>query len=724
MSAYNWTFFKAAGVNHVQFNSGEDFAHLPELDEKLWSVLACPAQGIHFDAKTLAFLDSDKDNRIRAGDILNATTWVSRALKNANALLQNSPELLLADLNPDTPEGARLLATAKGVLAYIGKQGAERIAAGDIKTQATLFANTRFNGDGVLPATSATDDALQKALRDILACTPEPATDLNGQPGITRAQLDAFVNGATGYLAWKSKPETDPAILPLGEDTPAAVAAYNAVAAKIDDFFTRCRLVAYDSRAAAPLNRAENDYTPFSAAMLSNNTEELASFPLTKPQAHTTLPLASGVNPYWAAALNTFRIATLTPFLGDNKTLTEVQWEALKPRLAPYLAWAAQKPATPVDKLAAARIRELLGCVEAVRALFDEEDKGAVQTAAIAELEKFLSFHQHLNRFVNNTVSFSDFYNPDVVEISRAGRLYIDGRACDLTVFVNDVNAHSTLAANAKTCLVYCLCSHPATNTTMNICAAVTAGFAQTLWVGRNGLFIDRTGKGWDATIVKMVDSPISIKEAFWSPWRKLRDMISDQIKKLLADKQDAMLNSASQSTTTVLSTPPPAAAPNVKMGGAAIASSVAALGIAVGFMGAAFAGLATAVTKNFWVVPVGVGVIILAVSLPSVIIAFFKLRNRDFAPLLNASGWAVNHPIRITFKLGRRFTTEAALPPNAKRTFNNPYADKPSRRWLWVVFFIALLAAAYFAYTHFYKPKDAPDTAPTPAVEAAAPDE
>ena len=702
MSAYNWTFFKAAGVDLAQINSGEDIKHLAELDEKLWSVLACPTQGVHFDAKTLAFLDSDKDGRIRVKDILDATGWVSRALKNPAALPQGAPELSLADLNPDTPEGARLLATAQGVLAYIGKHGAEKIAADDLKTQVTLFANTRFNGDGVLPASSAGDDALQSVIRDILACTPEPAADLNGQPGITRAQLDAFVKGATELLAWKSKPETDPALMPLGDDTPAAVAAYSAVAAKIDDFFTRCRLVAYDTRAAGPLNRAENDYAPFSAAMLSNHSEELASFPLTKPQAHTTLPLAAGVNPYWAAALNTFRATTLAPFLGENKSLTEAQWEALKPRLQPHLAWQAAKPATTIDKLSAARIREILGRADDLRALFDEEDKGAVQTAAITELEKFLRYHQHLFRFVNNTVSFADFYDPNATEISRAGRLYIDKRACDMTVYVNDVAAHAALAANAKTCLVYCACSHPATGVKKNICAAVTSGFAETLWVGRNGLFVDRNGVEWDATVVSMVDNPISLKEAFWSPWKKLRKMIAEQFNKLLSEKQDALLNNATQSVA------PPAGAPRPKLEGAALASSVAALGIAGAFIGVAltklFAGVA-ALVKNLWILPVGVAVIILAVSLPSVIITFFKLRQRDFAPLLNASGWAVNNPIRITFKLGRRFTTEAALPPGAKRRHTDPYADKPVGRWLWFWgILIALLTALSIAAPYAWK--------------------
>ena len=513
MSAYQWTFFKAAGVDHVLIHSGADIANLRQLDEKLWAVLACPAQGVRFDAGTLAALDADKDGRIRVKDILLATEWMSRVLKDPATLLLDSGTMPLAELNAADPDGAALLATARGVLARAGKTNAAEITREDFDAHAADFAQTRFNGDGVLPPASAEDPALESILADILACTDAPATDIGGKPGVTRAHLDAFAGAASEHLAWESRPAQNPALLPLGAETPAAAAAFTAVGAKIDDFFTRCRLVAYDTRAAGPLNRAENDYTAFSAATLSNHSAELAAFPLTKPQAHATLPLAAGVNPYWAAALNTFRTATLAPFFGETKTLGEAQWEAVKTRIQPHLDWMAQKPASPAGNLGAARLREILDPANmgALLALFDEEDKAAGQAAALASLDKCLRLRQHLNRFLNNTVSFADFYDPKVAEISRAGRLYIDGRACDLTLRVEDVNAHAALAGNSKTCLAYCLCTQPATGARMNICAAVTAGFAETLWAGRNGLFIDRDGAEWDATIVKMLDNPISL---------------------------------------------------------------------------------------------------------------------------------------------------------------------------------------------------------------------
>ncbi|MCL1887573.1 MAG: hypothetical protein FWF96_01720, partial [Kiritimatiellaeota bacterium] len=337
--------------------------------------------------------------------------------------------------------------------------------------------------------------------------------------------------------------------------------------------------------------------------------------------------------------------------------------------------------------------------VEALRALCEREDRAAGRAADLAGLDTCLRLRRNLLRFLNNTVSFSEFYDPKFPEMSRAGRLYMDGRACDLTLNVADVNAHATLAANSKTCLVYCLCAHSGTGAKANICAAITAGFAETLWVGRNGLFIDREGAEWDATIVKVVENPISIKEAFWAPWKKLTAMICEQVRKLLADRQDAMLNAATQSVGEAAAQPVDQAAARQKLGGAAMASSVAALGIAVGFVATAAGSLASMVLgAPVWKVGLGVVAIILAVSLPSMVIAFFRLRGRDYAPLLNACGWVVNHPIRITFAIGRRFTTEAALPPKAKRLLRDPYADHSMAKvFLWLAALLAVLAGAAY---------------------------
>jgi len=63
---------------------------------------------------------------------------------------------------------------------------------------------------------------------------------------------------------------------------------------------------------------------------------------------------------------------------------------------------------------------------------------------------------------------------------------------------------HSLMSAMAGTYLVYCECRRHAGNEKMNIVAAFTNGESDNLLVGRNGVFYDRAGNDWDATIIKI----------------------------------------------------------------------------------------------------------------------------------------------------------------------------------------------------------------------------
>ena len=50
--------------------------------------------------------------------------------------------------------------------------------------------------------------------------------------------------------------------------------------------------------------------------------------------------------------------------------------------------------------------------------------------------------------------------------------------------------------------------------------------------MGRNGIFYDRKGVDWDATIIKIVEHPISVRQAFWMPYKRVGKLIGEQIEK------------------------------------------------------------------------------------------------------------------------------------------------------------------------------------------------
>lgn len=88
---------------------------------------------------------------------------------------------------------------------------------------------------------------------------------------------------------------------------------------------------------------------------------------------------------------------------------------------------------------------------------------------------------------------------------------------------------------------MYCDCSRNGGSERITIAAAFTAGDSDQLMVGRNGIFYDRKGQDWDAAITKIVDHPISIRQAFWSPYKKVGRMIGEQMHKLATARSKAM---------------------------------------------------------------------------------------------------------------------------------------------------------------------------------------
>src|SRR5882724_6291538 len=130
-NGYRWHFFRAGGFDQVKLESGADLASLDQLDQKLWVALACPTRGIEFDTKTLDLIDTDKDGRIRAPEIIAAAKWATGCLKNPGDLLKSAPALPLSAINDGTADGKQLLASARQILADLGKKNAAEITVED-----------------------------------------------------------------------------------------------------------------------------------------------------------------------------------------------------------------------------------------------------------------------------------------------------------------------------------------------------------------------------------------------------------------------------------------------------------------------------------------------------------------------------------------------------------------------------------------------------------------
>jgi hypothetical protein len=693
---HTWKFFRAGGFDQVRLETGADLMALDQLDQKLWVALACPTSGLEFDKTTLTLIDTDKDGRIRVPELITAVKWAGGLLKNPDDLLKGAPTLRLVAVNDATPEGKLIAAFARQVL---GKTDTAEITIDEAASAAQTFAAKPFNGDGILPPDSATDDTTKAVISDIIACMGgEP--DASGKPGLSQAKADQFFAEASAYADWWKKAEGDASILPLGLTTPAAAAAVRAVKAKVDDYFARCRLAAFDVRALNALNREEKEFLALAAKDLTITSAEIAGLPLARVEAGKPLPLAQGINPAWAEAVAKLQTDAIKPLLGEKTALSEADWAALLAKLAPYEAWNMSKTGGTVEKLTLKRVREILAskAKETVTALIakDKTEEGHAQ--AIVGLNRLVHYHRDLNRLCHNFVSFRDFYGRKDKAIFQAGTLYLDQRSCDLCLTVEDAGRHAAMAGMAGTYLAYCDCSRKGSGEQGHIVAAFTGGDSDNLMVGRNGIFYDRKGRDWDATITKIIDNPISIRQAFFAPYKKLVRAIEEQVAKRAAAAEaanDAQMTAAAQAAASGQPPPPPAPAPKQKIDTGTLAAIGLVLTTLLGALGGIFGHILGLV---WWQIPLAFAAILVAISAPSTIMAYLKLRRRNLGPILDANGWAVNARAKMNVPFGGSLTAVAALPPGSQRDLVDPFAEK-KRPWGLYLTIAAIIALAICWY-------------------------
>ncbi len=671
-SVHTWTFFRAGGFNQVKLETGADLANLDQLDPKLWVALACPACGLEFDERTLALIDTDHDGRIRAPEIVAAAKWAAGLLKSPDDLVRGSDSLALAAIDDGHPEGARILASARQTLANLGKADASAISLEDTSDTAKIFAATRFNGDGIIPADAAADPAVQSVISDIIACFGSD-TDRSGAPGIDQARADAFFIEARAFAgAWEAA-EGDPALLPLGAATAAAYRAFAAVRAKVDDYFTRCRLAEFDPRALGALNRPESEYLELATADLSAAAVEVAGFPLARVEPGRPLPLDAGLNPAWTAAMAELRATCVSPLLGARAALVEADWHSLGAAFAGYQGWYAEPAGLRVAPLGLERIRQVLasGAEAAIAALIARDLALAPEAETIEAVEKLIRCHRDLHRLCLNFVNFKAFYDRGEPSIFQAGTLYLDQRSCELTLPVESPGRHAAMAGLAGAYLAYCDCVRPGTGEQRTIVAVFSQGDDDNLMVGRNGIFFDRKGLDYDATIVKIVANPISLRQAFWSPYKKIVRLIEQQIA-----KRAAAVDAGAETHLKAAAAPGTMKKEEKKID----IGTVAALGVAVGALSTAlayFLGLFKGIAA--WQFPLLAGTFLLLISLPSVVLAFMQLRKRNLGPILDANGWAVNAKARINVPFGTSLTGIARLPQGATVDPGDRFAEKAS---------------------------------------------
>ena len=691
-TSYPWTFTSVGGTVRVKITSGADIAHLGELDRKLWTVLSCPTRNLEFDQKTLDILDTDHDGNIRVDEVIACAQWLTGILKDPDLLLTRGTEIPFSAFNEENADGAKLLASAQQILKNLGLEK-DSIALEDTADNVKIFADTKFNGDGIITPSSADDEALA-ALVTTITETIGKAMDRSGVDGVTAEHIEAFYTALADYAAWQDAGTKE--VFPFGDKTADALAAVEALKDKIADYFMRCKLIGFDA-GTAPAVDVSVEKIKAIEGNLALASSAIGEEPLAKPSADGLLPL-DAVNPAWKGAVDAMRALVLEE---GTTTLTEAEWAAVTGKFAPYTAWLGDKKGVAVEGLGIDKVKELLKADRKADLLkLVEADKALEEEAlSIEAVDKLLRLYHNFYDFLNNYVVLADFYAADRKAIFQAGRLYIDQRSTDLCIRVDGPNPDISKLSGMY--ILYCACKSEKLGKTMNIAAVLTDGDVEGIRPGKNAVFYDRDGNDWGAVVTSIVDNPLSLRQAFWSPYKKAARWISEKIGKVASDKAakgEGTLSDITQSATTA----PSAGAEAATKAAPFDIGKIAGITIAI----AAVTGVVTAIVATlkslaWWQWIVLIVALMLVISLPAVFIAWRKLRRRDLGPVLNANGWAINAASFVRGKFAKGLTKLAVFP---KLTAVDPVARRKAawrRFWCWLIGILVVAGLALYFTDH-----------------------
>ncbi len=662
------------GRSQLAIDGPEDLRAISAINEAWWMCVSAPVESFICDPAFTKFLDSDGNGRIRADELRKGVDWLLDVLSDISILADTTPEIPIAAINSSSAAGAKVKAAAERILANLGADNASKISLDQARSRQAILASGERNGDGVIPLDAVKDAATREFVESVMA-TLGNDTDAGGKPGVSVARVERFLKEVEEYLAWLDKGTSD-AVMVWGADTVPAYSAIAAVKPKVEEFFRQCDLLATDPSLASAFRANEKKREELDVNNTAAMDAFLAAAPLATPSPEATLPLDEGLNPLYRDSVQNLREQVLKKFLHRRSPgmLSKGDWIRLNAEFAEFAEWNAAKPATPVEALGEDKLRKLAkaGMPKRLRALFDKDMEVAGEIAGIAEVEKLILFKANILEFTRNFVSFQSLLDPTALSMAQVGRLVMDGRRFDLNMEVRDRATHKKVAELSDICVMYLELTSKldGKEEKMEVATAVTSGDVSNLRIGKQGVFVTRDNREWDAKVVDFIQRPVSISEALKAPFVKLGAFFKRQTDKLTASSYDKLEAGIGKGLTTGGAT---IAKPAPKSGGTpAWAGPLMLLGGGIGLagLGSAFASVMNALKDNAVVLRIFLFIagMALIVAIPIVVSAVLKLRRRNIGMFLEAADWAMNSPMRLTRRMGLLFTRIPDLPKNASK--------------------------------------------------------
>ena len=288
----------------LRIQDAQDLEKIQVLDEVHWACTSITTDSLNCDDAFISYVDTDKNGRIRPGELKAAQSWLFRILADRSRLVERSDILRLNDIDMHHDEGQNLRAAADVILNNLNIPNKQEISLDQVRNVQSIIASSANNGDGIIPPEATHDPDLAQFIETVMDIVGS-ALDACGKPGISEEQLKDFFDEAETYLAWKAKGEIPKKqdtteVMPWGAETSQAYELVASLDGKIEQFFTQCAMVKFDERAVAQMQffrqkeLEEIDFTDKSVM-----EDRLKDWPLALPNPEGILDLEGMINPLY-----------------------------------------------------------------------------------------------------------------------------------------------------------------------------------------------------------------------------------------------------------------------------------------------------------------------------------------------------------------------------------------------------------------------------------------
>lgn len=651
----------------------KDIENVLKLDEAHWAVTGVSNDALNCDNTFIDYIDIDNNKRVMCFEVKNSIKWMLRILRDRQGILEGSDTLKLDSINTEDRDGKAILNSIKQILDKLKNSEETEISLKQVREIKDTVSKTAISEAGVVLPEASGDENVKEFINSIIKTiggVPHP----NGKEGINKEKLIEFIKTAKLYLKWHEKSiipegENETSIMPIGVKTVKAYNSYKKILEKIDHFFSLCKILSFTKRAKEitdNIAKTAGDKPPETIKTLNINSKEvienyLKESPLANPNLEQELVFSEIINFYYEDAVKDFIENVIKPFnIKPEDRLSFRQWISIKNKIKEHQKWQNSKQGAKVETIETNKLNEFIkeDFVKKINTLINESADMALVLDEIRNVEKLILIQNWILKFLNNFVYFPYLYDPQKRALFEMGTLIMDGRRFTLSVKVDNHEKHMEFAKQSNMFILY-VNVLSSTEKKYEIAVPVTSGGKGNLYIGKRGLFQDIKKNDWDAEIIGIVENPISLREAFSTPFKKLGKLISAKIEELKATAE-TQLDTVVKGTETPQEQNQQAnkGIGNLFMGG----------GIAIAALGSAMAFITKTLSEVAWhTILFTILGAISAVLLPTFISAFIKLKKRDLSSILEASGWAVNAKMKLTFKLGRFFTQR----PRIKKPFS-----------------------------------------------------